>query len=1215
VNPARIASIRARSEARYELLEPIATGGMAVIRRGFDRWAQREIAHKRLRVDRELVRPRLSALFAREYDTLARLEHPNIVEVYDYGFDAQGPYYAMELLSGADLSKIAPLPYPEACRILRDVASALALLHARRFLHRDVSPNNVRLTSAGVAKLIDFGTLAMFGRPPEIAGTPAFIAPECVEEVDLDQRTDLYSLGALAYWTLTGRCAVNANSIAELPDAWREPLIPAAQHVLGLPPALDELIAALLCHDRARRPGSAAEVIEQLTTIAGLAPEHSERKVAYSYLKHPPLVGRSEALSTLRRALETALDGRGGIAIIEGMAGLGRSALLDQLSVDAQLHGATVLRAEGSGAAGAHGVARRLVQLGARVYPDLDGSEAFRRQLLELDSPSNNGARHPAEAMERNAVAAGRLRKLLLQLSERGPLAILLDDADRADTESLGLLASMAEELPRHPIFLLMTVRERVDESVLAYERLARGASKIVLANLEEAQLIELVQNMFGAVPNAHRTALWLHHETGGNPGQCLDLLRLLLQRGAIRYTRGTFALPHDVHGDLARDRRSNALLTRLSGLGSEALRVVELLSLHLGSLTAQQLAQASGLSARDVVLSVEQLVQRGVAFFTADSASLRGESLRAVVEHTIDAERKRGLHLALANAVESDDGAPMARELARTWHLFRSGEQGEQQAADKMVQLLAIYRHEVSMSPGTVPLLEAALAVYERRGASDVECSPLLAALSVTGFYGDLGAQRKYLRRALAALSQQSGMTLASKLTRWLGTPLALWIGLLWATLFAPLFPRLLGRLSIKRRIEELLTACGCGMATAATVYDLDTAREIERHLLPIAGFPLRTAPGYARSFCLATGNLIAFQSRVARDAYVGIVESIRGKVFLLDERLREQLRLGVLNGWAHAEVEQPHGVTLALADELERSSSFFAAHAETVRMLYHAIRGANETAEGHRVRAELLALRGGVSWTAATILAVRSLEAAAFTRDTVTLERSVAELDRLSRQEPSLGKYGVLARARLALARNQPGEAHDLLVTLIGGAHERSTAVHAALAEALNELGRFAEAKAHCLLALADLDEAQQRFSSALRLPYLQLARADTGLGQHELAREQLVLRSVDAELRGNPLELGALEREFALIALAARDRVAFELHCRAMAGHFGRTQQPNLLRQQEELWTRAVALGLRAAPSMNHALTTSAGPDPLDGETHVESRAPSRVPPQPK
>lgn len=1197
-------------------MEPIASGGMAVIRRGFDRFTQREVAHKRLRVDREQVRPRLSALFQREYDTLARLEHPNIVDVYDYGFDAQGPYYAMELLSGADLAKIAPLPYREACRILRDVASALALLHARRLLHRDVSPNNVRLTSGGVAKLIDFGTLATFGRTAEIAGTPAFIAPESLQDVELDQRADLYSLGALAYWTLTGRCAVYASAIDDLPEAWRSPLIPASHHMPGLPHALDELLASMLSHDRAQRPNSCAEVIEQLTTIAGLEPERSERKVAYSYLKHPPLVGRREAVCTLRQALDSAIEGNGGIAIVEGMGGLGRSALLDQLTVDAQLQGATVLRAEGSAAAGPHGIARRLIHLGARIYPDFDASDAFRRQMLELESGKASGARHPAEVVERSALAAARLRKLLLQLAERGPLVILLDDADRADSESMGLLASMSDELPRQPILLVMTVREGVPEPLArAYERLARDARKIVLAHLEEAQVVELVHGVFGAVPNAHRIALWLHHETGGNPGQCVDLLRLMLQRGAIRYARGTFVLPHDVDGELARDRRTNVLLTRLSGLHADTVRLVELLSLHLGSLTLEQLAQASALPERDVVLSVELLVQRGLAFSVENNVSLRGESLRAVVEQTIETGRKRELHLALATAFANAQG-DMTSELAEAWHLFRSGERGEQQAADKMVRMLDVYRHDISMSPGTVPLLEAALSVYERRGDTEVECAPLLAALSITGFFGNLGAQRKYLRRALDALSQQSGLTLARRLRPVLGITIGLWVGLIWATWFAPLFPRLLGRLSIKRRIEDLLTAASSGMATAATVYDLATAQEIQRCLEPIAGFPQRTAPGYGHSFSLASLELIASRSLIARERYQRIAAAVHEPVFLLDDRLRSQLRLGAMHGWAHCELEQPGGMTLTLADEMERGSPFFGPHAETLRALYHGVRGDSETAESHRARSEQLALRGGISWTSAALLAVRSLEAAAITRDTSTLERSSAELDRLAKAEPSLARFSTLARARLALARNQPLQAYDILRPLLEGQDDHcvaNLALHTTCAEALNELSRFEEAKVHCQRAVFGLSAAQLSFSSAVRMPHIQLARAEAGLGNLELAREQLIKRLGEAELRNNPLELGALERELARLAIVARDRVAFEVHCQAMMVHFQSTQQFNLMRQREELWARAVAVGLCSPPSMHGALAVGAA-DPLEGETQVESRAASRMPPAP-
>jgi tRNA A-37 threonylcarbamoyl transferase component Bud32 len=1197
---------------------PIATGGMAVIRRGFDRWTQREIAHKRLRVDREQVRPRLNALFQREYDTLARLEHPNIVDVYDYGFDAQGPYYTMELLSGADLSKLSPLPYREACRILRDIASALALVHTRRLLHRDVSPNNVRLTSGGIAKLIDFGALTPFGQPAEIAGTPAFIAPECLEEVELDQRTDLYSLGALAYWTLTGRSAVPVSTIADLSEAWREPIDALSSRVAEVPPALEELVSSLMSHDRARRPSSAAEVIERLTTIADLAPELDERAVAYSYLKHPPLAGRSDTLAALRKELDGALEGRGGVVIVQAMAGLGRSELLDQITVDAQLRGATVLRAEGSAALTPHAVARRLIQLGTRIYPDLEGSEAFRRQLLELETSKLEGARHPMEAMERSAVAAARLRRLLLALSERGPIAILLDDAERADVESIGLLASMADELTRHPIILLLSVRDDVDATTRhELESLAQRARTIVLQNLEEAQAIELVQGIFGNVPHARRTALWLQHETGGNPGQCVDLLRLLMQRGAIRYTRGTFTLPHDIEADAARDRRSGALLTRLAGLSPQALRLVELLSLHQGSLTSLQLALASEQTPRDVLLLLERLVHRGVVLFTSDCASLRGESLRAVVEQRIDPAHKRLLHLALAGVADASDEDRLPRELARAWHLFRSGEEGERKAAKLIVQLLATHRHDVSQSPLAVPLLEGALEVYQKDGASDAQCAGLLSALCVTGFYGNLYAQRKYLWRALAALCQQTGMSVAAKLMPWLGARIALYVGLLWALVSGPFMSRLLGYRTIFRRFEDLLFAASVGMATAAAAIDVDTALEIDRRLLPVSGFPRRSSAGYGREFNLATAELVMGQTLSARDRYMSILAAKDDKLLFFDPRARAQLFAGALHARAHCEIEQPNRIALTLADELERASPFFAPHAETIRVLFHATRGDRDTAEHHRARAERLALRGGVSWTAASILAVRSLELNAVTAETSSIERSLSELERLSKLEPALAKHRELARARLALMRGQPQAAHDIIAAVIGSAHESADAylvLRPAYAEALNRLGRFAEAKAQCLIVLDGMSEAQQKFSSALRLPFIQLARAEIGLGNLEQARALLQQRMSNAEQRNNPLELGALSRELALLAIHARDEPAFEQHTEAMLAFYQATQQPGLARQRDELWALATEAGLCDRPSMSLARANTSAFDEADGATVVEPRLQARVIPPP-
>ncbi|MDB4971963.1 MAG: putative serine/threonine protein kinase [Myxococcaceae bacterium] len=1208
MDTARLVSARARGESqRYELGDLIATGGMAVIHRAFDHWTQRHVAYKRLRIDGEGNRSRMTALFQREYDTLARLKHPNIVEVYDYAFDEQGPYYAMELLSGDDLSKLAPLSYREACRVLRDVASALALVHARRFLHRDVSPNNVRLTREGVAKLIDFGALTPFGRPDEIAGTPAFIAPECLEEVQLDQRSDLYSLGALAYWTLTRRTAVHARSIADLETAWRVPVQPPSSHVLGLPASLDELVMSLLSHDPRARPSSAGEVIERLSTIGELAPEESEHKVAYSYLKHPPLVGREDALSTLRGGLASLLEGRGGVLVVEAASGLGKSALLDQFAVDAQLRGATVLRADGGSAAEKHGVARELIRLGQRIFPDLEDSEALLLGKHQPGGQQRDRAAHPVEALERSARSATRLRDMLLRLSERSPLAILLDDADRADEESIALLASMAQELGELPILLVLSSGTEGTQPSLTFPQLAARARKVLLSSFDEAQVVALIGNMFGRVPNSGRTAVWLHGQTGGNPAQCVDLLRLLLQRGLVRYTRGTFTLPHDVDAQAGQERRLGALLTRLSGLSDDARRVFELVCLQQGTLHRAQLSAATNLSGRRILLAVEQLFQRELVFQRGPDVSLRGESMRAAIEQSLSSERKQELHSVLARAAARHSDGSLSGELAKARHLFLSGPAGELQGAELMARLLSVHGHEISISAPSVPLLESALQVFRARGVSELHCAPLLAALSSTGFYGNITAQGKYLRPALNALSQLCGFTLARSLRPKLGVKLALWVGLVYGFFLGFFLPRKLGRTSIRARIEDFLLVASAGMAAACAALDAESIAEIVAYLEPIAGFPVHFAPSYSRDFCLATAQLAQGESLAAARGYGRLLKILERPRFLLERGLREQLVLGSLNGKAHAEIDQGAGETLRLADELERRSPFFAPHAETLRVVYYAVRGQQQLAEQHRARAETLALRGGVSWTSASVLAVRTLEPAFVTDDAVAVLRISAELERLSAVAPSLLVCCELSRAQLALLRGKPAEAAALL--------ERTLAQHpdhplpyralcAAYAEALNRLGRFAEAREVCLSQLVAATPEQQERTSVLRAPYLPLARAEAGLGQLDAAERILEQRFREAEGRNNPLELGLLHGARARIAIVRGDQRALEQHCAGMIEQFKNTGHPALTRQRDALIAEALNAGMPLQVPAGFSWVVDAA-DELDGATVVEAR----------
>ena len=200
---------------RYRLGDMIGRGAMGEVFRAHDTHAKRDVAIKRFRLASDRVDDRLR--FRREFHTLARLRHPRIVEAYDYGVDDTGqPYYTMELLDGRDLGTMAPLHWREACPLLRDVASALAFLHTRQLLHRDVAPRNVRCTSDGRAKLLDFGMLSTMGVSSEIVGTLPSIAPEMILGLPMDRRSDLFGLGALAFWLLTGRHPQRVRNLDDL---------------------------------------------------------------------------------------------------------------------------------------------------------------------------------------------------------------------------------------------------------------------------------------------------------------------------------------------------------------------------------------------------------------------------------------------------------------------------------------------------------------------------------------------------------------------------------------------------------------------------------------------------------------------------------------------------------------------------------------------------------------------------------------------------------------------------------------------------------------------------------------------------------------------------------------------------------------------------------------------------------------------------------------
>jgi tRNA A-37 threonylcarbamoyl transferase component Bud32 len=264
---------------QYTLEEKLGEGGMGVVYRARHAMLRRPTAVKLLKPDR--VGEASLRRFEREVQLTAGLSHPNTVSVFDYGRTPDGVfYYAMEYLDGLTLEEIVagdgPLPPSRVVHVLRQVLGALAEAHGIGLVHRDVKPGNVILCERGgvpdVAKVLDFGLVkdaegdAGLSRDGALLGTPLYLAPEAIRSPASDARSDLYSVGAVAYYLLAGRPVFEGATVIEVcsQHLHATPVPPSARLGRPLPQALEAWVFACLEKDKERRPRSAALAAEQL---------------------------------------------------------------------------------------------------------------------------------------------------------------------------------------------------------------------------------------------------------------------------------------------------------------------------------------------------------------------------------------------------------------------------------------------------------------------------------------------------------------------------------------------------------------------------------------------------------------------------------------------------------------------------------------------------------------------------------------------------------------------------------------------------------------------------------------------------------------------------------------------------------------------------------------------------------------------------------------
>ena len=262
---------------QYVLERKLGEGGMGAVYEASHALLRRRTAVKLLPVAK--AGEANVARFEREVQMTSQLTHPNTVAIYDYGRTPDGIfYYAMELLDGFDLEKLVvldgPQPAERVVHILKQVCGALAEAHGRGLIHRDVKPANILLTHRGgihdVAKVVDFGLVKEIRQDADagvtsanvITGTPLYMSPESIKSPSaVDAASDIYALGGVAYYLLSGAPPFDAATVVEICSHHLH-TIPG--RIDGVRPALMDVVLACMEKDPKRRPASAAELAERL---------------------------------------------------------------------------------------------------------------------------------------------------------------------------------------------------------------------------------------------------------------------------------------------------------------------------------------------------------------------------------------------------------------------------------------------------------------------------------------------------------------------------------------------------------------------------------------------------------------------------------------------------------------------------------------------------------------------------------------------------------------------------------------------------------------------------------------------------------------------------------------------------------------------------------------------------------------------------------------
>ncbi|HST85447.1 MAG TPA: diguanylate cyclase [Kineosporiaceae bacterium] len=541
--------------------------------------------------------------FRREAALLAGVNHPGLTRIHEVGTAEGRPYLVMDLVTGQSLAEVLNtglMPVEQVIAIALDIVEPLAAVHRKGLVHRDLKPPNIMVLPDGEARLIDFGLTTREGDKETLAavGTFAYCAPEQSGMLKraVDNRSDLYSLGVVLFECVAGVLPFQTTDVGELLRMHAvTPAPDLCDLVPGTPRGLAAVVATLLAKDPDDRYQHGEDLAADLRGLTGTEPFPATiGRINQSHVR--PLSGRSRELAVLEARWDEARGGHGGVCVIRGASGAGKSRLAAELGSKARSAGCVVLRGKSSPDDPVpFGPLRAALEEHLQAVDQLTADERQRQHdriraacaggtasLLNgltpalsaiLDGPDDLDTMATLEDQDQFALAVASL--LVGLAHECGSLLLLLDDLQWLDPGSRRVLALLSFELDATALLVVATARDDESSTVVVDAVVAEWGTAVdgdlVLRPLDDAGVADQIEAMMPGLSANARVVSLLRSRGKGNPFVVQEYLSAIVDAGLLQPFWGTWILDE---GSLdALELPSDALglvITRVQRLGPQ---------------------------------------------------------------------------------------------------------------------------------------------------------------------------------------------------------------------------------------------------------------------------------------------------------------------------------------------------------------------------------------------------------------------------------------------------------------------------------------------------------------------------------------------------------------------------------------------------------------------------------------------------------------------